>query len=92
MRFAYSETIHPRPRMPIEATRTASGAAPPAPRLAAFTPTSRGTRNAIENTGPMNPIDCATASGSLSLWCVASRSYDELSCCDATEILLSPDS
>ena len=63
--------------MPIAATRTASGAAPPAPWLAAFTPTSRGTRKAIENTGPMNPIDCATASGSLSLCCAASRSYDE---------------
>jgi hypothetical protein len=39
----------------------------------------------------MNPIDCATASGSLSLWCVASRSYDESDCCVATENLLSLD-
>src|SRR6516162_8025577 len=89
MRLAYSATIHPSPRMPIAATSTASGAAPPAPLLAALMPTSSGTRKAIENTGPMNPIDCATASGSLSLWCVASRSYDEPACCDATEILLS---
>src|SRR5215472_14652199 len=88
MRLAYSATIHPRPRMPIEAISTASGAAPPAPLLAALMPTSRGIRKAMEKTGPMNPIDCATASGSLSLWCVSSRSYDEPACCDATEILL----
>src|SRR5579863_2920833 len=76
MRLAYSETIQPSPRMPMAETRTASGAAPPAPWLAALSPTSSGTRNAIEKTGPMNPIDCATASGSLSLRWVVSRSYD----------------
>jgi hypothetical protein len=52
----------------MEASRTDNGAATPAPLpVALMIPTINGIRNADENTGPMNPTDCAMTSISLSL-------------------------
>ena len=63
MRFAYCATIQPRASTPIAASSTDSGAALPAPLpVAEMIPTINGIRNAAENTGPMNPTDCATTS------------------------------
>jgi hypothetical protein len=45
---------------------TARGAEVPAPRAAAFTPMIRGMMNAVLNTGPMKPTDCAKTSTSVS--------------------------
>ena len=52
---------------PTAAMSTDSGAALPAPLPdGAVSPPASGTRNAMENTGPISPTDCATASISVS--------------------------
>ena len=68
MRLAYCAMTYASAKTPIAASSTDSGAATPAPLPdAEIVPTSSGTRNAIENTGPMKPTDWAMASTSVSL-------------------------
>ncbi len=65
MRLAYWAMIHPSANTPMAARITANGAAIPAPFPDAENPAISGIRNAAENTGPMNPIDCAITSTSV---------------------------
>ncbi len=59
----------------MPASNTESGAATPAPfPVALMMPTISGMMKAAENTGPMNPTDCATTSTSDS-FAPPSRSY-----------------
>ena len=65
--MAYIAIIHPIAKIPIAARMTATGVATPAPSPVAPAPTINGRIKAAEKTGPMNPIDCASTSISLSL-------------------------
>src|SRR6202162_1691857 len=72
--------IQPRPMTPTAASTTDSAAAFPAPFPEADdSPTTKGTKNAMENTGPMNPTDCATASTSVSFFAPPNDDFNELS-------------
>src|SRR5580693_8665981 len=62
--LALLDTIQPIAKTPIPAISTDSGDAMPPPLpVTLATPTTSGITKAEENTGPINPTDCAITSG-----------------------------